>query len=78
MVTREEAEKVVETFVRSKRNCTIICVTSADNLGYGSWRIKGEYTLVVDGNPKTLFFEISVNPKGKITDYDIGKPVPIF
>lgn len=78
LVTREEAEKVVETFVRTKRDCTNMYVTSADSFGYGSWRIKGEYTLTVDGNPKTLFFEILVDPKGKITEYDLGKPVPIF
>lgn len=78
MVTMEEAEKVVETFVRSKRNFTDMYVTSADDLGYGSWRIKGEYMLTAEGNPRTLFFEILVDPKGKITYYDLGKPVPIF
>ncbi len=78
MVTREEAETTVETFIRNKRKYEVMYVTSVDNLGYGSWRIKGEYVLTTDGNPKTLFFEVSVDWKGKINDYDIGKPVPIF
>ncbi len=78
MVTRQEAEEIVEKFVKSKADCLTVHVTSADDLGYGSWRIKGEYTMTFDGNQKTLFFEVPVDPKGKITDYDIGKPVPIF
>jgi len=77
-VTREEAEKIVEDFVKSKRKFTTMYVTSADNLGYGSWRIKGEYIMTVEGNPNTSFFEIAVDRKGKINDYDIGKPVPTF
>ena len=78
-MTRETAEEIVETFVKNKRsNCRDMYMTSADDLGYGSWRIKGEYVMSVDGNPKTLFFEILVDSKGKISSYDLGKPVPIF
>ncbi len=78
MVTREEAEKIVETFVRSKRNCTEMYVTSADSPGYDSWRIKGEYSMTVDGNPKTLYFEIVVDAHGNINTYDLNKSFPFF
>jgi hypothetical protein len=78
VVTREEAEKIVETFVRSKRNCTEMYVTSADSLGPDSWRIKGEYSMTVDGNPKTLYFEIVVDAHGNINTYDLNKSFPFF
>jgi hypothetical protein len=78
VVTREEAEKIVETFVRSKRNCTELYVTSADSLGYDSWRIKGEYSMTVDGNPKTLYFEMVVDAHGNINSYDLNKSFPFF
>lgn len=53
-------------------------VTSADSLGYDSWRIKGEYSMTVDGNPKTLYFEIVVDAHGNINTYDLNKSFPFF
>ena len=78
LVTREEAETIVETFVRSKRNCTEMYITSADSLGYDSWRIKGEYSMTADGNLKTLYFEIVVDAHGNINSYDLNKSFPFF
>ena len=78
MVTRDEAEKIVETFVRSKRNCTEMYVTSADSLRYDSWRIKGEYSMTVDCNTKTLYFEKLVDAHGNINSYDLNKSFPFF
>ena len=78
MVKREEAEEIVEAFVRSKRNCKEMYVTSVDSLGYDSWRIKGEYSLTVEGNVRTLYFEIIVDAHGNISSYDLNKSFPFF